>query len=203
MITKLLRLVSNKGITADVICLNIERYCGKIKDNGVTYKVPVIKLESNKNDAFVNNYIEQNNTNAGVVSLTASNLLYLPKLNTVGIGLYIKKKVLLTIAFDLNDELHRFYLAGVLISKSLLVVNNKNLESSMSINFSDDESEFTNKANELLLIITEKIAIKNLKGNPQFKDFNESQIMQFLKESPNYLSEIYEEIRNSWIYKED
>ncbi|MCC9073260.1 hypothetical protein LNQ49_16910 [Flavobacterium sp. F-65] len=203
MITKLLRLVSNKKITSYVVCLNIERYCGKIKDNGVTYKVPVIKLEIDKNDEFVNNYIEQNNTNVGVVLLTASNLVYLPKLNTIGIGLYIKKKVLLNIAFDLNDELHRFYLAGLLISKSLLVVSNKNLESIMNINFSNDGSEFTNKANELLLIITEKIAIKNLKGNPKFKDFNKNQIAQFLKEHPNYLSEIYDEIRNTWIYTED
>lgn len=202
MITKLLRLVSNKRITSYVVCLNIERYCGKIKNNEVTYKIPAVKLENGKNDELINAYIEKNNISNGEILLSASNLIYMPKLNTAGIGLYIEDKVLLNIAFNLSDQLHVYYLAGLLLSKSLLVVNNKNLESTMNINFKDDNNEFTNKANELLSLIIEKMGIKYLKEDSRFKDFNKNQIDQFFKENPNYLAAIFNETRNNWIYTE-
>lgn len=203
MITKLLRLVSNKRITSYAVCLNLERYCGKVKNDGVTYKVPVIKLESNKNDDLLNDYIERNNINEGEILLSASHLLYIPKLDTIGIGLYIKNKVLLNIAFDLSDQMHLFYIVGLLTSKSLLVVSNNNLESTMNIKFKDDENEFTNKANEILPIIIEKMGIKSVKENPKYKDFNKNQIVELFKENPNYLSATFEETRNTWIHADN
>ncbi|MTH16387.1 hypothetical protein [Flavobacterium sp. LC2016-01] len=199
MITKLFQLLSVKNITSYVVCLNTEKFSGKIKNNGVTYKIPVIKLESDKNDVVINNFIEQNNISKGEILLSASNLVYMPKLNIVGIGFKIEKKKHLNIVFNLSDQLHIVYLAGLLMSKSLLVVNNKDLESTMNINFKDEENEFTNKANELLPIIIEKIGLKYLKEDPRFKDFNKNQVAQFFEENPNYLAAILKETTSTWI----
>ena len=202
MITKLLRLMTNKRVTSYVVCLNTEGYCGKIKNNEMTFKIPAVKLESDKNDELTNAYIEKNNISKGEISLSASNLLYMPKLNTIGIGLYMEKKILLNIAFDLSDQLHLFYLGGLLISKSLLVVHNKNLRSTMNITFRDEQNEFTLKANQLLEVITEKIALKYLKENPKYKDFKKDQITQLFKDNPKYLAGIFDEIQNMWIEAE-
>lgn len=176
MITKLLKLVTTKNINSYIICLNTERFLGKIKNNGVTYKVPPVKLESNKNDTLINAFIEKNTISTGAILLNNSNLLYIPKLNVITIGFNMEHKKQLNFTFDLNDQLHLVYAAGVLLSKSLLVVNNKNLESTLNINFENDNNEFTDKANQLLAILTERLALKYLKEDSRYKDYNKNQL---------------------------
>lgn len=203
MIAKLLKLISTKNINSYVICLNTERFCGKIKHNDITYKVPAIKLESNKNDDLINSFIEKNNISTGAIVLNNSNLLYLPQLNLISIGFNIEKKTQLSFTFDLKDQMHLLYIAGVLLSKSLLVVNNKNLESTININFEDDNGEFTEKANQLLSILTQKVALKYLKENPKYKEYNKDQFEQLIELNPNYLNGISDEFKNTWIYTEN
>jgi len=196
MIKNIINLLFHKKIVVKGVFLDNEIVYGKI-DN--INKCPSLSYSENNFENEIEAFFETFSSDNGQICLTLKNIKYLSLVNKLFISLKFNERKTFFITFDTIDASEIEYIVAIIFSRSFLLHNRNNLYKHSEIIFSNNNDEFDSKMNEYILPeLINKLAIIGLKGNSKFNNLDDTNLLNIIKENPEYVSNIYNIIKNRW-----